>query len=109
QLAMLTSSQNAGFFLSMKRCGAMEKFIKIGLLLIACGLFWMMAISRVHVEVLYTRKDQDDLFRLKLRALYGLIRYKLEIPIIDWNSMQKRVTFMRESMNLNMQDVIGKG
>src|SRR5690606_24460959 len=91
------------------RCGGMEIILKVGLLVGACVILWMIAISRVHVEVLYTRTDDDDLFRLKLRALFGLIRYKLEIPIINWNSMQKSVTFMRESMNVNMQDVIGKG
>ncbi len=87
----------------------MEIILKVGLLVGACVILWMIAISRVHVEVLYTWTDDDDLFRLKLRALFGLIRYKLEIPIINWNSMQKSVTFMRESMNVNMQDVIGKG
>jgi hypothetical protein len=81
--------------------------LMVTLCMIAVLLLFIL-ISRVSVEFFYSRVEQDDLLRLKIRALYGLFRYQYDVPIINWSGSLKSVKFLKESINQNVQHVTGK-
>ncbi|MDT3700421.1 MAG: DUF2953 domain-containing protein [Thermincola sp.] len=52
------------------------------LLLLAVGFVCMLFV-RVRFEVAYQRRGENDHLKVEMTALWGLIRYKTEVPIID--------------------------
>lgn len=51
-------------------------------LMLLVGLVSMMFL-RVRFEVGYYRKGKDDQLKVEMTALWGLVRYKTEVPVID--------------------------
>lgn len=67
-------------------------YVLIAIILI--GL--IILFSEIHIEVVLRRVGQNDLFRVKLRAIFGLVKYRYEIPVIRWNSIFSGVTIKKE-------------
>lgn len=51
-------------------------------LLLLVGFICMMFL-RVRFDVAYLRKDKDDHLKVEMTVLWGLVRYKTEVPVID--------------------------
>lgn len=67
----------------------------------AAGLFVVLAVVLGRSSILFTsefvRKNENDHFRIQLRALGGLLRYRLEIPIVRF--VGNSVEFKHEKSN----------
>lgn len=60
-------------------------FILLGVLLVLVGLWY----SSIRVEILYKRLNGDDQGELKVSALGGLLRFRFELPKVDWKGMDE--------------------
>jgi hypothetical protein len=59
------------------------------------GLLVLAILSRIRVRIRYSRSGQLDQAVLIVRAIYGIVRYKLEIPSImirGWNVIYRQKT-----------------
>lgn len=67
----------------------------------AAGLFVMAAVMLARSEIICTseflRKNENDHFLVQLRALRGLVRYRVEIPIVRFTG--DSVEFRHEKSN----------
>jgi hypothetical protein len=61
--------------------------ISIGLIIIAIWLFF----SRVRIEISYKREEGNDKGEVKVIGLGGLFRYRINIPSVDFKSVDKGV------------------
>ena len=52
------------------------------LVLIILFLFVLLILTNVSITIDFAHLQDDDHFQLKIKALYGLIRYKYEVPFI---------------------------
>lgn len=58
----------------------------VGLFIYLSLLILLMIITmffRIKFDVKYSRKKADDLLRVEMTALKGLVRYKAEVPVVD--------------------------
>ncbi|MBJ6363476.1 DUF2953 domain-containing protein [Paenibacillus sp. GCM10012307] len=70
----------------------------------AAGLFFMLLIVAASSEIVFTsqflRKSDNDHFVVRIHALYGMINYKLEIPLFRFK--EGNIEFLQEKRNSYM-------
>jgi hypothetical protein len=54
-------------------------------------LLLLLSFTSVRIEFLFKREKGDDRGEVKVRALFGLIRYRVEIPQIVWRGLEDGV------------------
>lgn len=62
--------------------------------------------GKVRAHIVYTREaDDDDQFYVQIRALFGALRYRYSLPIINFEGMKRGVSLQREkTTNTPMPD-----
>ncbi|MCH5584280.1 DUF2953 domain-containing protein [Shimazuella sp. AN120528] len=61
------------------------------ILIVVLGLGLLIYFSKIKIEINYKRTDKQDKGELKVRALGGLLHYRLSIPTIDFKNVDKGV------------------
>jgi len=61
--------------------------IFLGLALVAVWLWY----SLIRIEIFYQRLGDDDQGEIKIFALGGLLRFRLELPKIDWKGIEQGI------------------
>ncbi|WP_438445553.1 DUF2953 domain-containing protein [Gorillibacterium sp. sgz5001074] len=56
-------------------------------------------VSNVKIQIFYSRVEDNDRFYVLVRGLYGLVRYKYEVPIIKFRGLHKGIDFKSEKVN----------
>ncbi|TXK76543.1 DUF2953 domain-containing protein [Paenibacillus sp. N3.4] len=82
-------------------------WIGIILLVFICGLFIIMG-SYIRGEFYFSRVKDNDMFAIELRALFGLIRYRYVIPIIQFKGFAAGIMIKSETVNkdnIKLRDV----
>lgn len=77
-------------------------------LLVLAVLVLAAWVSNVRVQIYYSRVEDNDRFYVYIRGLYGLVRYKLEVPIIKFRSLSKGIAFKAEQVNEMQDNLIGE-
>lgn len=80
---------------------------------------WMLAggaavaiallVSKVSFEVFYSRVKDNDRLYIYCKAIYGLIQYRFEVPVIAFKGFQKGVMFKEEHVNERGHRLLGEG
>lgn len=67
------------------------------------GVGIMTLLSNIRLRVLYVREGHDDLLRIQIRALYGIVRLKYEVTVMDWQG--RSVSIKQEMVNVKKQSL----
>lgn len=67
------------------------------IVLILQVLFWLFVFSSVRIGIHYRRKSHDDRIGLDVRALYGLVHLRFEIPIIKLKALSAKAEVKMEA------------
>lgn len=79
------------------------------LLLALMTLFSAVCFSRVRFYGFYSRVENNDRFYVKVRALFGLIRLKFDVPIIKFKGLLGGVDMKTESVNGMNTNMLAEG
>ncbi|RAL22679.1 DUF2953 domain-containing protein [Thermoflavimicrobium daqui] len=86
----------------------MNFFIWIGIILLVFLL--IIPFTSIRIEVLYQRTKENDQGRVEVRALFGLIRFQLKLPKLDFKGLDQGI-HMKSKANIitktRMEDKIG--
>jgi hypothetical protein len=70
-------------------------------------LFLFVLLSSVKIRIHYSHNDQDDHLTIKVKALFGLIRFKYAVPVLQWGKhgiMALTGKAINKSANANLQE-----
>lgn len=60
--------------------------------LILIGILLLIVISHIRIELMYKREGEMDEGKLQVKALFGLLRYTVRFPKLDFEGITKGVT-----------------
>lgn len=63
------------------------------LIVVAVALWY----SSIQLSVYFSRVESDDRFELSIRALYGLVRRKVNVPVIQFEGLLNGVTIKQKT------------
>lgn len=77
----------------------------IGAAVVLLGLLIAVLCSRIHIDVEFVKHDQDDRLHIKIRALYGVIRFRYDVPSVLMLGVKKGLLFrVDRNGNLHMHE-----
>lgn len=79
------------------------------LLLILAVVFLLIMLSSIKIRLHYSRMHDNDSFSVHFRALYGMIQYKLEMPVIQFKGIRHGVDVKAEQVNEASGKMITEG
>ena len=65
--------------------------------------------SKVSFELFYSRVKDNDRLYIYCKAVYGLIQYRFEVPVIAFKGFKKGVMFKEEHVNERGDTLLGEG
>ncbi|MEB3102774.1 DUF2953 domain-containing protein [Ferviditalea candida] len=68
--------------------------VSLGLLAVLIVLIWM---SRITIKLFFSREQDNDRLYADFRGLFGLARFRFEVPAIRFKNLQKGVRLQNES------------
>lgn len=81
-----------------------------GWLLLALALILvLMWFSRISFHTFYSRVGSNDRFYVKVRGLYGLVRFKIEVPVIKFKGLAQGVGVKAEAVNGLNNSLVSEG
>ncbi len=64
-------------------------------------IFTIVMASYVTVSVEFSHRNKDDDIRANMKALFGMVRYKLNIPVLRYRGLNEGVEVQLEQINAN--------
>ena len=71
-------------------------------------LFGAAMSSRIRIRFHFIREKDNDHLSIHIRALYGLMQYKLEIPYFNFDGIWQGFTIKSEQSNTNQNKLLQK-
>lgn len=68
--------------------------VSLGLLAGIVLLLWM---SRITIKLLFSKEQDNDRLYAEFRGLFGLVRFRYEVPVARLKNLQKGMQFQTES------------
>ncbi|WP_181592638.1 DUF2953 domain-containing protein [Paenibacillus sp. YN15] len=65
--------------------------------------------SKVSFELFYSRVKDNDRLYIYCKAVYGLVQYRLEVPVIAFKGLGKGITFKEEHVNERGDRLMAEG
>lgn len=65
--------------------------------------------SKVSFELFYSRVKDNDRLYIYCKAVYGLIQYRFEVPVIAFKGFKKGVMLKEEHVNERGDSLLGEG
>lgn len=65
--------------------------------------------SKVSFELFYSRVKDNDRLYIYCKAVYGLIQYRFEVPVIAFKGLKKGVMLKEEHVNERGDTLLGEG
>lgn len=65
--------------------------------------------SKVSFELFYSRVKDNDRLYIYCKAVYGLIQYRFEVPVIAFKGFKKGVVLKEEHVNERGDKLLGEG
>lgn len=72
----------------------------MGWLILLAGIVLLMVavmLNDVQIRIVYSREKENDYFRMDVHGLFGLVRYRYEIPTINYRGMLNNLVLKTES------------
>ncbi|MDF2924343.1 MAG: hypothetical protein K0R57_3257 [Paenibacillaceae bacterium] len=66
------------------------------------------ALSSIQMQVFYSRMKDNDRFYFYIEALYGLIKYRYEVPLLAFKGLFKGVEVKQEYVNEQGDRLVGE-
>jgi hypothetical protein len=77
--------------------------------LILCIVVFVLLMSYIHGEFYFSRVQHNDRIFLDIKALFGLIRYRFDVPVVKFKSLQKGVMVKAEAVKKGDSSLVGEG
>lgn len=68
---------------------------------IAAVLLLLIGFSPVRARAQFIRETENDHLSVQIVAIYGLVKYKMEVPYIDFKGLWKGISFKAEETDMN--------
>jgi hypothetical protein len=68
-------------------------------LLSGIAVLFVLASSTVSFQVYYSRVKDNDRFYIFIKGIFGLVRYRYEVPLIKFKGLQKGILVKEEHVN----------
>ncbi len=77
----------------------------VWILMLLIVVMFVVLFSKVTAQIVYSRKEEDDNFYVRIKALFGVIRFRYAIPNINFQGFKKGLSIEREeTTNIPMLD-----
>ncbi|WP_442601151.1 DUF2953 domain-containing protein [Paenibacillus sp. KN14-4R] len=80
----------------------------IGILIGLCLLLFVLSCTYVEGKMHIRRVKNNDSFTFEFKALFGLIRHRFEVPIVDFMNMSQGIKVKSKEVNANSHKTVGK-
>lgn len=67
------------------------------MLLVAAAVVTVLLMSRIHIEVDTSRVKKHDRFTVNIRALFGLFKYRVFVPMIDFRNLSDGIFIKKKT------------
>jgi hypothetical protein len=74
--------------------------------LVVLGLILAIGASYIRVDFSFSRQLHNDQLCVDIHALYGLVKYRMNIPIIEFKSLSKGVLVHSKTVNSNSDKML---
>lgn len=71
-------------------------------------IIWIVILfSYVQLTTYLMRKGKDDLLQLDVKAIFGLVRFKIEVPVIIFKGLNEGLDYKAEAVLTNLKNPVG--
>jgi hypothetical protein len=77
-------------------------------LLVICLIVLVILLSYIRSDVHFSRVSDNDQLSIVVKALFGLIRYRFDVPIIQFQNWSKGVMVKAETVNTKSSKLIAE-